>query len=98
MKHGGRRVANSAIVVVVNSIIAYSLHSRNRRPPSERRRMTYKKIKLYCETHGISIRRFEIMCGLGNGVVDDWREESEPALKSLKKIATATGIPIAEWL
>ena len=65
---------------------------------SERRRMTYKKIKLYCETHGISIRRFEIMCGLGNGVVDDWKEESEPALKSLKKIATATGIPIAEWL
>ena len=55
------------------------------------------KVKAYCEQNDISIHKFEQMCGLGNGVVDDW-DKNFPRVESLQKLAAATGIPIEEWL
>lgn len=60
--------------------------------------MVYKNILKYCEEHGFTIARFEKLCGIGNGVVAAWKEESEPSIPSLKKIAAYTGIPVTKWL
>lgn len=60
--------------------------------------MVYENIIKYCEEHGITIARFEKLCGIGNGVVAAWKEENEPSLPSLKKIAAYTGIPVTKWL
>jgi hypothetical protein len=45
----------------------------------------------------MTVMAFEKMCGLGNGVVDDW-DRSSPRVSSLLKIEKATGISITEWL
>lgn len=59
----------------------------------------YEKIVAYCKEHNLSIMAFEQLCGLANGVVGGWRgDQANPSLASLKKIADATGISIADWL
>lgn len=60
--------------------------------------MTYQKIIEYCKENNLSLSAFEKMCGIGNGVIDDWKETSMPSLASLTKIAEATGIPVSEWV
>lgn len=61
--------------------------------------MIYQNIASYCKRNNISISDFEKKCGIGNGVVGGWKNgKSTPNLKSLSKIANATGIPISEWL
>ena len=61
--------------------------------------MIYEKIVAYCDAHDMSIMAFEQLCGLANGVVGGWRGgKTNPSLASLKKIADATGISIADWL
>ena len=60
--------------------------------------MVYKNILRYCEEHGFTIARFEKLCGIGNGVVAAWKEESKPSLSSLEKIAAYTGIPVERWI
>lgn len=61
--------------------------------------MFYQKIVNYCQKNNISISAFEKKCGIGNGVVSGWKDDgSQPALKTLKKIESAIGIPIEELL
>lgn len=61
--------------------------------------MIYDKIVAYCKEHDMSIMAFEQSCGLANGVVGKWKDNGmDPSLTSLKKIADATGISIADWL
>ncbi len=60
--------------------------------------MVYEKVVEFCKEHNMSIMAFEQLCGLANGVVGKWANESGPSLTSLTKIAKATGIPITEWL
>lgn len=60
--------------------------------------MIYKKIIEYCQKNNISISAFEKKCDIGNGTIGRWKDGSEPSLESLRKIATATNIPIEEWV
>lgn len=55
------------------------------------------KVKAYCEEHKISIHAFEKMCGIGNGVMDDW-DKQMPSASSLLKLEAATKISVGEWL
>lgn len=59
--------------------------------------MVYENVKRYCDEHGLSIARFEKLCGIGNGIVATWGEGASPTMRSLEKIAAYTGIPLANW-
>lgn len=58
----------------------------------------FQNIKEYCEKENITIATFEKRCGIGNGTVAEWGKNSQPNMKSLEKIASATGIPVSEWI
>lgn len=61
--------------------------------------MFYDKVVDYCSRNGISIMAFEQMCGIGNGVVARWKNDSsKPSLNTLMKIEENTKIPIKKWL
>lgn len=60
--------------------------------------LVYKNVVDYCNNNNITISTFEKMCGIGNGTIGAWKEESKPSLSSLEKIAVKTGIPVEEWL
>lgn len=52
-------------------------------------------IKVYCTSQKLSIRRFEKMCNLSNGIVGKWYSgKVNPSFKSLQKIERVTGIPV----
>ena len=53
----------------------------------------------YCSIMDISETRFEAMCGLGNGNIQNWkrRKVRGPSMRSLELIAEGTGIPISTW-
>jgi len=83
-------------------IIEYFLTDVNENPNKieERREMTYEKVAAYLAKHeGMSIKQFEQMCGIGNGIVGKWRAGvCKPRLESLEKIATATKTSVRSWL
>jgi len=60
--------------------------------------MFYENILNYIERNGLSVREFEKMCGLSNGLVSCWRNGSVPSTATVKKISLATHIPISRWL
>lgn len=61
--------------------------------------MISDKIYLYCQNAGITVARFEKLCGLGNGSVGKWRKlHTFPSMKSLMKLEKGTGIPAYMWL
>ena len=60
--------------------------------------MIYKKIIEYCSKNNISLSAFEKKCGIGNGTISRWENESNPSIDSLEKIASVTGIPLSDWL
>ena len=61
--------------------------------------MIYQKVVDYCKKENLSIRAFEQLCGLSNGVVGKWEnDEMYPSLSSLQRISEATNIPISEWI
>lgn len=61
--------------------------------------MITDKIESYCEMSGISISRFEKLCGLGNGSVGKWKKKGYmPSLATIFKIERATGIPAYMWI
>lgn len=58
----------------------------------------YEKISNYCKEHKISISRLEVMCGIGNGVIGRWKNDSSrPNIETLSKISRITGISEGMW-
>lgn len=56
-------------------------------------------IDTYCERHGISRKRFERDCGLGNGTISKWQNSGQnPSVRTLMKIELKTGIAVTTWL
>ena len=55
--------------------------------------MLYEKIKRLCDREGISIRRLEIECGLGNGCIGKWRRRT-PKVESLRRVAEYFAVPV----
>lgn len=61
--------------------------------------MIYKKIIKYCEENNLSIAAFEKKCGIGNGTIGRWENNSSlPNMSTLQKIENATGIPTKKWI
>jgi len=61
--------------------------------------MISDKVTNYCQAAGITISRFEKLCGIGNGSVGKWRKyKSSPSLATIYKIEKATGIPAYMWI
>ena len=58
----------------------------------------YEKVTKYCEDNNITVCAFEKMCDLPNGLVSKWKETRYPTVETLNKIASATKIPISEWI
>lgn len=59
----------------------------------------YQNVINYCSKNNISICDFEKKCGIGNGTVGRWKDNSsKPTVATLEKIADATKIPIDKWL
>ena len=48
--------------------------------------MIYRNISKLCKERGITIRRLEQDCGLGNGTVGGW-EHGKPRIDLLKMVA-----------
>lgn len=59
--------------------------------------MVFERILIYCSKNDISIAAFERMCDIGNGTIKKWKY-TKPSIRTLEKIAKATGIPISNWL
>ena len=59
----------------------------------------YQNIIAYCKEHEITGTEFARRCGLPQCIMSQWkRGYCKPSLKSLQKIAKATGVPLSEWL
>jgi transcriptional regulator with XRE-family HTH domain len=59
--------------------------------------MVYNNVLAYCKEEGISVMKFEQICGIGNGVVSGWKN-GNPRLETLQKMEKSTGKPISYWL
>ena len=61
--------------------------------------MISEKVENYCQAAGITVSRFEKICGLGNGSVGKWKKHRfSPSLTTIFKIEKATGIPAYMWI
>jgi len=61
--------------------------------------MTTEKIAKYMAKRKLTEKRFERLCGIGNGCIGKWRMgKSNPSIKTLEKIAKATNTSIKSWL
>lgn len=59
--------------------------------------LIYDNVKTRCVDRHLSIRRLEIMCGLGNGTVGTWRK-SVPRISTLQAVANALDVDIMELI
>ena len=61
--------------------------------------MICDKVEEYCRAAGLTIARFEKLCGIGNGTIGKWRNHNAvPSIATLIKLENATGIPIYMWI
>jgi transcriptional regulator with XRE-family HTH domain len=59
----------------------------------------YQKVIEYCQKNNLSVNAFEKMCGIGNGTVGRWKDNSStPTLSTVKKIADSTKTSIKKWI
>lgn len=59
--------------------------------------MIYENIVKYANKKNLSIREVEILAGLGNGTVGNWRTKS-PTVDKLRRVAKVLGISISTLL
>ena len=59
--------------------------------------MVYENICRLCKKKGISIHQLEQKAGL-TGVIGRWRNEFNPSMKNLNKVADALGVSVATLL
>lgn len=57
--------------------------------------MIYETIKALAEKQGISLKQLEVKAGIGNGTIGKWREQQNPGIDTLKKVADALGVTVA---
>lgn len=50
-----------------------------------------------CKEKGISIRKLEQECGLGNATIRKW-DKSSPIVANVQKVADYFGVPVCELL
>lgn len=61
--------------------------------------MIYENVEDLCVKNGISIKKLERECGIGNGTIGKWRTQtSTPRIGALQKIAARFGVTVDELL
>ncbi len=59
--------------------------------------MIYDNVKRLCRENGTSIFQVERACGIGNGVIGKWKQETQnPSVETLKKLAEHFGVTLDE--
>lgn len=59
--------------------------------------MIYDNVKRLCLENGTSIFQVERACGIGNGVIGKWKQETQnPSVETLKKLAEHFGVTLDE--
>lgn len=59
--------------------------------------MIYDNVKRLCRENGTSIFQAERACGIGNGVIGKWKQETQnPSVETLKKLAEHFGVTLDE--
>lgn len=59
--------------------------------------MNIDKLAAMCKERGISFRKLEKECGLGNGIIARWKTSS-PTVANLKAVADYFGVTVDELL
>ena len=59
--------------------------------------MNIDKLAAMCKERGISFRKLEKECGLGNGIIARWKNSS-PTVANLKAVADYFGVTVDELL
>ena len=59
--------------------------------------MNIDKLAAMCKERGISFRKLEKECGLGNGTIARWKTSS-PSVANLKAVADYFGVTVDELL
>lgn len=59
--------------------------------------MIYDNIVNLANEKGISIKKLEVLAGIGNGTIGKWRT-SDPQVDTLLKVADALCVPIEKLL
>ena len=59
--------------------------------------MNFDKLKAMCAEKGITFRKLEKECGIGNGTIARWKTSS-PSVANLKAVADYFGVTVDELL
>ena len=59
--------------------------------------MNFDKLKALCVEKGITFRKLEKECGMGNGTIARWKTSS-PSVANLKAVADYFGVTVDELL
>lgn len=60
--------------------------------------MFIKNLDTYLNKKGMNDAQFERLCGLGKATVLSWRRGKSPTIKTLERIADATGVAAWKWV
>lgn len=66
-------------------------------PGSPRKINSRRRSTRLCRENGTSIFQVEKACGIGNGVIGKWKQETQnPSVETLKKLAEHFGVTLDE--
>ena len=58
--------------------------------------MIYENILKYAKEKNLTIQNIEKSCGLSNGIISKWRENNNPKLENLRRVAEFLGVSIEQ--
>lgn len=60
--------------------------------------MLYDNIKRLCADRGLSLHALEKQAGIGNGLIDDWKDGGDPKISTLAKIAQTLEVSVEDLI
>lgn len=60
--------------------------------------MIYENILKYAKEKGMSIQSVEKACNLSNGIISKWKENNNPKLDNLRRVADCLGVSIEQLI
>lgn len=60
--------------------------------------MIYDNIVKYAKDKGYTLQGIEKACDLSNGIISKWRENNNPKLENLKRVANYLGVSVEQLI
>lgn len=60
--------------------------------------MIYDNILKHAKEKGMSIQSIEKACNLSNGLISKWRDNNNPKLDNLRRVADCLGVSIEQLI